>query len=155
MSLFKNIVTMVVLSLLSASLYASNLLMAKPPEVTVNAIELLRWVERDLYVNMYFGVDNANDQDIPIKAVRYDMQVMGQTVAKDYRDLAVVLKANSLTEIKMPVKLDMMQLFSVMPDALLTNQFSYIVTGAVAVEGLILQLPFEKRGDLTLYGPRQ
>ncbi len=131
--------------------HANALLTAQAPEVNVTQIEFLRWVEKDLFLNMTFSVKNDNDSDFRIKAVRYDMSIMGRTVAEDYRDQKIELKAHTVTSVTMPIKVDMIRFFSAVPDALLMNQLDYLLTGAVVVEDLILHIPFERKGTIPLF----
>lgn len=143
----------ILFSLLSISVasYSSALLTASPPTVTISQIEFVRWLEKDLFLNITFAIDNPNNEAVNIKAVRYKMLIMNRQVAKDYREQEIRLNAKASTQVTIPLKLDMLTLFAAMPEALLTNQLEYLLQGAVVVEGLVLHLPFEKRGVLPLY----
>ena len=88
------------------------------PEVEVSQIEFVRWVEKDLFLNVSFTVKNTNDSDVNIKAIRYEMSVMGRSVAKDYHEQKIFLKANAVSTVTLPLKVDTVRLFSAMPDLL-------------------------------------
>ena len=130
---------------------ANSLFTMVAPEVEVSQIEFIRWAEKDLFLNVTFKVKNANASDVNIKAIRYEMSILGRSVSKDYRDQKIFLKANTISTVALPVTVDMVRLFAAMPEALLLNQLDYLLTGAVVVDGLILHLPFEKKGALPLF----
>ncbi|MGH1440737.1 MAG: LEA type 2 family protein [Cellvibrionaceae bacterium] len=146
---------LLLLSLISNISQANNLFTMTAPEVEVSQVEFLRWVEKDLFLNVSFSVTNQNDSDVNIKAIRYEMLVMGRSITKDYHEQKIFLGANTISEIVLPITIDMMRLFSVMPEALLANKVEYVLTGAVVVEGLVLHLPFEQKGSLPLYNQPQ
>ncbi|MFT6388940.1 MAG: LEA14-like dessication related protein [Cellvibrionaceae bacterium] len=131
--------------------YANSFLTMTEPEVEVTQLEFVGWVEKNLFLNVTFKVKNTNDNDVSINAIRYEMLILGRSVAKDYRDQKIFLKANTHSTVVLPVTLDMVRLFAVIPEALLVNQLDYLFTGAVVVEGLLLHLPFEKKGVLPLF----
>jgi len=143
------------LSVFSGFTQANNLFTMTPPEVEVSEVEFLRWLEKDLFLNVSFSVKNKNNSDVNIKAIRYDMLIMGRSVAKDYHEQKIFLGANTVSTVVLPVKLDMMRLVSAMPEALLANKVEYLLTGAVVIEGLVLHLPFEQKGILPLYNQPQ
>lgn len=130
--------------------YANSIFMAKTPEVSIAKVEFVDWLENDLRLNITFAVDNQNDIDAEIKAIRYEMLVMGRLISKDYRDLTAVIEANKISYLAMPISINAIQLFSAVPDALLSNQISYSVSGAVAIKDLIIQIPFSKDGRIPL-----
>lgn len=150
-----SVLFLLLLTVFSSFTQANNLFTMTPPEVEVSEVEFLRWVEKDLFLNVSFSVENKNNSDVNIKAIRYDMLIMGRSVAKDYHEQKIFLGANTLSTVVLPVKLDMMRLVSAMPEALLANKVEYLLTGAVVIEGLVLHLPFEQKGTLPLYDQPQ
>lgn len=130
---------------------ANSLLTMKAPEVNVTQIELIRLVEKNLFLNVTFKVNNTNKSQINIEAIRYEMLILGHLVAEDYRDQNIILNANTISTVVLPVTLDIVRLFSVMPEALILNQLDYLLTGAVVVEDLIIHIPFERKGVLPLF----
>ena len=153
--LFFRILLFFIFSLLvsyfTAHAQANSLLTMKVPDVKVAQIEFVRLVEKDLFLNVTFKVNNTNDSQINIKAIRYEMLILGRLVAEDYRDQNITLNANTISTVVLPVTLDVVRLFAVMPEALLLNQLDYLLTGAVVVEDLILHIPFETKGLLPLF----
>lgn len=135
----------------AAHAQANSLLTMKVPDVKVTQIEFVRLVEKDLFLNVTFKVNNTNDSHINIKAIRYEMFILGRLVAEDYRDQNITLNANAISTVVLPVTLDILRLFEVMPEALILNQLDYLLTGAVVVEDLIIHIPFETKGVLPLF----
>jgi LEA14-like dessication related protein len=123
----------------------------KAPDVNVSQIEIIRLVEKNLFLNVTFKVKNTNNSQINIKAIRYEMFILGQVVAEDYRDQNIILNANTITSVVLPVTLDVVRLFSVMPEALILNKVDYLLTGAVVVKDLKIHIPFERKGVLPLF----
>lgn len=140
------VAVMFVISALAASCSASanSLLTAKQLEVVITEIHILNWNESRLNLKAVFRIDNQNAFDINISAIRYKMHVFDALVAKDYWEGDLVLKANVVSQMTtMPVSLDMVQLFSVAPEAIVNNQIQYKLTGAVGIKGFPLEIPFE------------
>jgi LEA14-like dessication related protein len=135
----------------SANTQANSLLTMKAPDVNVTQIELIRLVEKDLFLNVTFRVKNTNNSKINIKAIRYEMFILGRVVAEDYRDQNIILNANSISTVVLPVTVDIVRLLSAMPEALILNQLDYLLTGAVVVENLIIHIPFERKGVLPIF----
>jgi LEA14-like dessication related protein len=130
---------------------ANSLLTMKVPDVKVGQIEFVRLVEKDLFLNVTFKVNNTNDSQINIKAIRYEMLILGRLIAEDYRDQNIILNANTISTVVLPVTLDVVRLFAVMPEALVLNQLDYLLTGAVVVEDLVIHVPFEAKGVMPLF----
>ena len=135
----------------TAHAQANSLLTMKVPDVKVGQIEFVRLVEKDLFLNVTFKVNNTNDSQINIKAIRYEMLILGRLIAEDYRDQNIILNANTISTVVLPVTLDVVRLFAVMPEALVLNQLDYLLTGAVVVEDLIIHVPFEAKGVTPLF----
>jgi LEA14-like dessication related protein len=134
--------------------HAHSLLTMKVPNVKVGQIEFVRLVEKDFFLNVTFKVNNTNDSQINIKAIRYEMLILGRLIAEDYRDQNIILNANTISTVVLPVTLDVVRLFAVMPEALVLNQLDYLLTGAVVVEDLIIHVPFEAKGVMPLFSQR-
>ncbi len=150
MMYIRSVYLSVLIFLLSPNAYSNSLLTAIPPTVEISEIEIIDWVENNLNLNATFAVDNKNSFDVNIKAIRYDMTVIGTSIAKDYWSQDVVLKANTNNSVTMPVAVNMLNVFSIMPEVLLQSQIQYALTGAVAVKDFPLHIPFEHKGVLTL-----
>jgi LEA14-like dessication related protein len=135
---------------LSIQSQAQSLLTAIPPSVTITQVELVDWVEDRLNLKFTFTVSNANAVDIDISAIRYEMKVNSVLVAKDYRDQVILLKANTDTNVTIPVAVDMLRLISAVPDAVLQNLLRYNLQGAVVVKDFPMHIPFERKGELPL-----
>jgi LEA14-like dessication related protein len=130
---------------------ANSLLTMKVPDVKVGQIEFVRLVEKDLFLNVTFKVNNTNDSQINIKAIRYEMLILGRLIAEYYRDQNIILNANTISTVVLPVTLDVVRLFAVMPEALVLNQLDYLLAGAVVVEDLVIHVPFEAKGVMPLF----
>jgi len=109
---------------------ANALLTMTPPKVEISKVEFVRLEEKNLELNVSFVVKNTNSNDININAIRYEMLVSGKSVAKDYHEQKIFLNANSLTTVVLPVSLDVMRLFSIVPEALVVNQLEFDITFA-------------------------
>ncbi len=145
---FRSALLSILICLISPNAFSSSLLTAIPPTVEISEIEIVDWVENNLNLNATFNVSNKNAFDVNIKAIRYDMTVIGTSIAKDYWSQDVVLKANTNSAVTMPVAVNMLNVFAVMPEVLLQSQVQYALTGAVAVKDMPLHIPFEHKGVL-------
>jgi LEA14-like dessication related protein len=123
----------------------------QPPQLSVVSMKVQ---SADLFsqrVNVRMRVTNPNARELPVKAIKYRIEVNGTEFAEGLADTPFVVPAQGEADFDLPITAN---LASVLPK-LLTSRSSgtldYRLVGDVSLSsGFLRRIPFDERGSVKL-----
>ena len=121
----------------------------QPPELSVVSI---RMQSADLFsqrLTVRLHVVNPNARELPIKAIKYRIEVAETALAEGLADTPFVVPAKGETEFELPLTAN---LASVLPKLLSgSSTIDYRLVGDVSLSsGFLRRIPFDERGSVKL-----
>ncbi len=103
-------------------------------------------------VNVRMRVMNPNARELPVKAIKYRIEVNGMELAQGLADMPFVVPAQGEADFDLPVTAN---LASVLPKLLSgrgsTDTLDYRLVGDVSLSsGFLRRIPFDERGSFKL-----
>ena len=124
----------------------------EPPKLSVVSMKVQ---SADLFsqrVNVRMRVMNPNARELPVKAIKYRIEVNGLELAQGLADMPFVVPAQGEADFDLPVTAN---LASVLPKLLSgrgsTDTLDYRLVGDVSLSsGFLRRIPFDERGSVKL-----
>jgi LEA14-like dessication related protein len=128
----------------------------KTPEITYDRFEVKQIALDKADVDFIFIVNNSNPVDLDDISMDYELFLKGQSAVLG-KDVKFAVKANSKSEIRLPVKIDYIKAFKsveILTEAVVSGQKSvpFTLTSAfkINVKSATFNVPVTARGDLPL-----
>ena len=124
----------------------------EPPKLSVVSMKML---SADLFsqrLNVRMRVMNPNARELPVKAIKYRIEVNGMELAQGLADMPFVVPAQGEADFDLPVTAN---LASVLPKLLSgrgsSDTLDYRLVGDVSLSsGFLRRIPFDERGSVKL-----
>jgi LEA14-like dessication related protein len=119
------------------------------PEVSVAGVELvgIGLVEQRLLLKL--NVSNPNDVDLPIKSLRFDLDLDGQPFAKGVSEQPLTIARHAESQLDVKVVSRLGDVLKQLKAARKNGKLGYRVYGQVELEGSG-RVPFDRSGDVPL-----
>jgi len=122
-----------------------------PPKLSVVSMKV---VSADLFsqrVNVRMRVMNPNARELPVKAIKYRIEINGTELAQGLADTPFVVPAQGEADFDLPITAN---LASVLPKLLSgrgSDTLDYRLVGDVSLaSGFLRRIPFDERGSVKL-----
>jgi LEA14-like dessication related protein len=142
---FKNLV----LSFFTSVIFSCSTLTLKDPQVEVTRVDVANVSAKDMTLNLKLKVDNPNSIPLNLDKVTYALKFAGNAVTEGTVDQKVIVPANGVGEVVIPLKFQYQMLDSLL-GALLNKSATknYELNGSAQLG--ILSIPFSKKGEVNL-----
>lgn len=117
------------------------------PEVTIANVEIGKMQFPMTNIVFSIVVSNPNDFDIDIDYIDVKLHVMDYLISSEYWSSIAVLNAGQKQDMRVPVKVDVLNALTLLPHIMSENKVPYVVSGIVKLNNYSKELPFRYKGD--------
>lgn len=140
----------VLLLMLSLSGCASLMSKPEPPTVKLAGITLTQANLLEQTFILKLQLSNPNDYELPIRGLRYQLDINGQEFARGGNLDAVTLPAKSDAIVEVDAKTNLQAWITQLRNIGDKDRVAYRIHGEIAAPGANLQLPYDHRGETSL-----
>lgn len=126
---------------------AGTVLQPVPPEVKITNVEIGKMNFPKTNVTFSIVVNNPNNFDIDIAYIDIKLHVMDYLISSEYWSNIAVLTSHQKQNMKVPVKVDILNALTLLPQLMSESNVPYRVSGTVKLENYDKALPFFYKGD--------
>jgi LEA14-like dessication related protein len=123
----------------------------EPPKLSVVSMKVQ---SADLFsqrLNVRMRVMNPNARELPIKAIKYRIEVSGTELAQGLADIPFVVPAQGEADFDLPVTANLASLLPKLLSGRGSGTLDYRLVGDVSLSsGFLRRIPFDERGSVKL-----
>ena len=123
----------------------------EPPKLSVVSMKMQ---SADLFsqrLNVRMRVMNPNARELPIKAIKYRIEVNGTELAQGLADIPFVVPAQGEADFDLPVTANLASLLPKLLSGHGSGTLDYRLVGDVSLSsGFLRRIPFDERGSVKL-----
>ncbi len=123
----------------------------EPPKLSVVSMKMQ---SADLFsqrLNVRMRVMNPNARELPIKAIKYRIEVNGTELAQGLADIPFVVPAQGEADFDLPVTANLASLLPKLLSGRGSGTLDYRLVGDVSLSsGFLRRIPFDERGSVKL-----